>query len=1225
MKRRFLGILLTAALLCQLLGGMALAAGEDTGGPAAADGESTEDRGDRADRGGAADGENAADEGGPAADTGVTPAQDTVHVKYKVFFGITASPDPMYTGWMDWKQDGAAAEAGSENERLEAVNICLEGAAVTGSIEYQSSVQGYGWQPWCKDGAMAGTAGQARRLEAVRIRLTEEMETQYDVYYRVNVRGYGWLGWAKNGEDAGSEGKEVKGIQIQLMAKGAAAPEGTGKQPFVTVNYTLTGSKMVIDETGIVDFGKIPEADRSRVTELVIGEGVRYLSYFDPENMGTSTADPAQVKPSFENLTALTVPTTYLAAVFTETVEGEYDEKEFRFPVKESAARFPFANCSKLTTVTLPEGLKSIEGLFYGCKGLTQIRLPESLESIGNCAFEESGLTELTVPGKVRRIGYSALAETPVVRVTLPKGVEVIDEGAFTACTALEALVLPDSVKEIGTGAFSDCTALKTVRFPAGIDIGNGSFRGCESLTELAVPERATVRWLAFAECAGLERVSIHDTVILEGEQTFGECVKLKEIDLPKTGIDNILCVTFGDCLSLEEIRIPGTVRELDGTFYNCRGLKKVLLEEGLESIGYCTFYNCTGLERLDIPASVAAIDKAAFEGCDLTKLVLGVHKDSYAEKYCAENKIRYELLTDAAVSAPEVDAGAVTDAGAKQAAGSVALKGFDEWLQERFGAILGNDRGNAVEQAKKELHAAEEEIRVYVQGYLDIALKDYRGSGADKSLSMDITPKVRVVASTAEDAGGIILSGSGRNAVQYGAAKKADVKETEVRVTLPRGFITEDGTTVYVKHRAADGTYYYRSKANRDGLLTFVTRHGFSPFTISLNADAAALVGETGYDTLQEAVDAVENGGTVIVLRDGLTAKVSGEKTFSLDADGHTGILLTAAEGYTLKENGNGSYTVSEAGMTAKLQYQSHIQSLGWEKDWTENGGVSGTMHQSKRLEALRMKIEDPGVSGNIRYRTHIQSLGWEEGWKQDDEVSGTTGKKKRLEAIQIQLTDGLAEKYDVYYRAYVQSYGWLGWAKNGQSAGSEGLAKRMEAIEVRLVKKGSAAPGNSRNAFVKKGQTTGINYRTHVQSYDWMDWASNGQRAGTEGKAKRLEALELRLADPGVSGGVRYRSHVQSFGWEKDWKQDGALSGTTGKSKRLEAVRIELTGEAAERYDIYYRVHVQSYGWLDWAKNGESAGSEGFAKRLEAVEVRLVEKGGAAPGKTDRSFIKK
>lgn len=70
---------------------------------------------------------------------------------------------------------------------------------------------------------------------------------------------------------------------------------------------------------------------------------------------------------------------------------------------------------------------------------------------------------------------------------------------------------------------------------------------------------------------------------------------------------------------------------------------------------------------------------------------------------------------------------------------------------------------------------------------------------------------------------------------------------------------------------------------------------------------------------------------------------------------------------------------------------------------------------------------------------------------------------------------------------------------------------------------------------------------------------------------------------------------------------------------------MQIELTGEAVERYDIYYRAHVQGCGWLDWAKNGESAGSEGLAKRMEAVEVRLVEKGGAAPGKTDRSFVKK
>ena len=62
------------------------------------------------------------------------------------------------------------------------------------------------------------------------------------------------------------------------------------------------------------------------------------------------------------------------------------------------------------------------------------------------------------------------------------------------------------------------------------------------------------------------------------------------------------------------------------------------------------------------------------------------------------------------------------------------------------------------------------------------------------------------------------------------------------------------------------------------------------------------------------------------------------------------------------------------------------------------------------------------------------------------------------------------MAKQYDVYYRVHVQTYGWLGWAKNGASAGTEGLAKRMEAIEIVLVAKGKSAPGSTARAFIKK-----------------------------------------------------------------------------------------------------------------------------------------------------------
>ena len=183
-------------------------------------------------------------------------------------------------------------------------------------------------------------------------------------------------------------------------------------------------------------------------------------------------------------------------------------------------------------------------------------------------------------------------------------------------------------------------------------------------------------------------------------------------------------------------------------------------------------------------------------------------------------------------------------------------------------------------------------------------------------------------------------------------------------------------------------------------------------------------------------------------------------------------------------------------------------------------------------------------------------------------------------------------------------------------------GLAKRMEAIQIKLVEKGGKAPGTSEKHYVSN---QGVFYQSHVQTYGWQTWKQNGETSGTSGQAKRLEAIKIKLQKMKVSGNIEYQSHVQTYGWEKSWKKNGQLSGTSGKAKRLEAVKIRLTGEMKNKYDVYYRVHAQSYGWLGWAKNGEKAGTEGLAKRLEAVQIVLVEKGGAAPGSTEKTFIKK
>jgi subtilisin family serine protease len=150
-------------------------------------------------------------------------------------------------------------------------------------------------------------------------------------------------------------------------------------------------------------------------------------------------------------------------------------------------------------------------------------------------------------------------------------------------------------------------------------------------------------------------------------------------------------------------------------------------------------------------------------------------------------------------------------------------------------------------------------------------------------------------------------------------------------------------------------------------------------------------------------------------------------------------------------------------------------------------------------------------------------------------------------------------------------------------------------------------------------------VSYSTHVQTYGWMDFVSNGELSGTIGQAKRMEAIKVSLPkDNPYSGSITYSTHIQGIGWLSN-VSNGAMSGTLGQSKRMEAIKIQLSGDIANYYDLYYRVHAQSFGWLGWAKNGQATGSEGLSKRLEAIEIVLVKKGGQAPGSTDRAFVTK
>jgi uncharacterized protein YjdB len=141
-------------------------------------------------------------------------------------------------------------------------------------------------------------------------------------------------------------------------------------------------------------------------------------------------------------------------------------------------------------------------------------------------------------------------------------------------------------------------------------------------------------------------------------------------------------------------------------------------------------------------------------------------------------------------------------------------------------------------------------------------------------------------------------------------------------------------------------------------------------------------------------------------------------------------------------------------------VKYRVHVAYNGW-LDWKTDGQTAGTVGESRRMEAMKLKLEG-NVDGSILYNAFVGGIGW------TNEVSngalaGVEGQSKQIEAIKIRLEGNIAQSYDVNYRVHIKNGGWQEWVSNGAVAGSETFGLRVEAIEIKLVAKESGETGVS------------------------------------------------------------------------------------------------------------------------------------------------------------------
>ena len=272
-----------------------------------------------------------------------------------------------------------------------------------------------------------------------------------------------------------------------------------------------------------------------------------------------------------------------------------------------------FRDCSRLTSVTIPGSVKLIGVAFIGCSGLQSINVSDgnaNYKSIYGVLFSKDGSTIIQYPAGKTDISYS-----------IPNGVTSIGQGAFYNCSNLTSITIPDSVKSIGQGAFYGCSNLTSVTY-------NG----------ISEPEISTN---AFEGC-NIESVNVSTNY---NGRTFGG-MAVNKTDTPDKPVDPVdpdkpdtgncgenVTYTFDRGTETLTISGSGAMSNYSNTSYAPwngykDSIKRVVIGDGVESIGDYAFYGCSKLISVTIGNSVQSTGKRAlsngvksigahaFEGC---------------------------------------------------------------------------------------------------------------------------------------------------------------------------------------------------------------------------------------------------------------------------------------------------------------------------------------------------------------------------------------------------------------------------------------------------------------------------------------------------------------------------------------------------------------------------------------------------------------------------------
>lgn len=309
---------------------------------------------------------------------------------------------------------------------------------------------------------------------------------------------------------------------------------------------------------------------------------------------------------------------------------------------------------------------------YYGYHGKeTKIVIPDGITEIDSTVFTYSKCTEIILPESLQTIGPHAFGWSELSHIEIPKNVHTVGGCLFHGCKKLKAVSFSDdadSITVIGDNIFFDCNAIEYLHMPPKLmKLADVNMKTIAVMTFLTNQESYSpacrdkwVRYLSGKSNRIKYGKRLDSAQNRELFEVFAALVSLTDNDLkqirPPTedipqkpekweavffqtnnGDLNGEIVTYqGEEETIvipaemhghpitdiaEKAFRPATKR---GNAKNLRKIKRIVISEGIRTIGPQAFEGCKALESVVLPNSLTGIGNNAFAGCQaLTDITL--------------------------------------------------------------------------------------------------------------------------------------------------------------------------------------------------------------------------------------------------------------------------------------------------------------------------------------------------------------------------------------------------------------------------------------------------------------------------------------------------------------------------------------------------------------------------------------------------------------------------